>query len=541
MDLILYNGNFITMDKNNPKASAVAIENGKIAAVGNDEELLTFADEKTKIMDMKSKTVVPGFNDSHLHNVKYGIFTGCCDLSHCTSLKELIDTTRKFINEKGIMHGDWVIGRGWNQDMFDIKIFPTREDLDLISKVHPIVMFRCCSHVVLANSMAMNVLGINEETKQVEGGFFDVNSGLFRETAKELVQVSIKSYDVSDLKCFIKNAGEDLLKQGITSIQADDFNMSVDYKHIVQAYQELAMEGNLPVRVTQQCLVANQKDLEDFIELNYKGLNINDYYRIGPVKILADGSLGARSAAMREPYADVPDTTGMLVHTEEELKNMVVTAHKAGYQVAIHCIGDRTIDLALKCYDYARKNYPDNSLRHGIVHCQITDEEQLKRIKEMDLLVYAQPIFLDYDLHIVEDRVGKALASTSYNFGRLVRDGVHISMGTDSPVEKFNPMPNIYCAVSRKDSKGYPQGGFYPEQCMTVEESIRAYTYESAFCTYEEDIKGMIKQGYFADMTVLSDDIYKINHEKLLDVNVEMTIVDGKILYDCKTSCQNNL
>ena len=171
-------------------------------------------------------------------------------------------------------------------------------------------------------------------------------------------------------------------------------------------------------------------------------------------------------------------------------------------------------------------------LRHGIVHCQITDENLLNRIRDMDLLIYAQPIFLNYDLHIVEDRVGKKLASSSYNFGRLVRNGVHLSMGTDSPVEKFNPMENIYCAVTRKDKDGYPQGGFYPEQCITVEESIRAYTCESSYCSYEENIKGEIKSGYFADMTVLSDDIYNISHEKLLDIKVEMTIVDGIIRYE---------
>ena len=155
----------------------------------------------------------------------------------------------------------------------------------------------------------------------------------------------------------------------------------------------------------------------------------------------------------------------------------------------------------------------------------------MNRIREMDLLIYAQPIFLNYDLHIVEDRVGKKLASSSYNFGWLIRNGVHLSMGTDSPVEKFNPMDNIYCSVTRKDMNGYPKGGFYPEQSITVEESIKAYTYESAYCSYEENIKGKIKSGYFADMTVLSDDIYNINHEKLLDVKVEMTIVDGIIRY----------
>lgn len=531
MDLILYNGNFITMDKNYPKASAVAIENGRIIAVGSDEEILKLADEKTEKMDMQAKTVVPGFNDSHLHNVKYGIFTNCCDLSKCTSLQELIDVTGEFIDKKGIETGDWVIGRGWNQDMFDVKVFPTREDLDLISREHPIVMFRCCGHALVVNSMALQVLGIDETTPQVEGGFFDLEAGLFKEAARDLAQVSMRSYDVPDLKYFIKKAGEDLLKQGITSIQADDFNMSVDYKRIVHAYKELAEEGELPVRVTQQCLVLNESNLEGFISLNYKNLNVNNFYRIGPIKILADGSLGARSAAMRKPYNDAPDVTGILIHDEEELRNMVETAHNAGYDVIIHCIGDKTVEAAIESFNLARKNNPDKLLRHGIVHCQITDEELLNRIKEMDLLVYAQPIFLDYDLHIVEDRVGKELASTSYNFGKLVRDGVHLSMGTDSPVEKFDPIPNIYCAVTRKDKNGYPEGGFYPEQCMTVEESVRAYTYESAYCSYEEDVKGMIKQGYFADMTVLSDDIFEINPDNLLDVKVEMTIIDGVIRY----------
>jgi predicted amidohydrolase YtcJ len=347
----------------------------------------------------------------------------------------------------------------------------------------------------------------------------------------------MKSYDVLTLKSIIKKACEDLLKQGITSIHTDDFNMSVDYKRIIQAYSELAEEGNLPVRVTQQCLVVNQEELEGFINCNYKGLNIDNFYRIGPVKILADGSLGARSAALRKPYADAPNMKGILIHNENELKKVVETCHKSGYYVAIHCIGDKALELAIDSIDYARKKYPNISLRHGIVHCQITDENLLNRIKEMDLLIYAQPIFLNYDLHIVENRVGKDLASSSYNFGRLVHNGVHMSMGTDSPVEKFNPMENIYCAVTRKDLNGYPKEGFYPEESITVEESIKAYTCESAYCSYEENVKGKIKDGYFADMTVLSDDIYNISNEKLLDVKVEITIVDGIIRYESKQRC----
>lgn len=530
MDSILHNGNIITMDEKYPKASAVAIKNGRIVAVGSNAEILKYTDKNTKVLDLGMKTVIPGFNDSHLHHVKYGIFSNCCDLSKCSSLQELINVTQKFINNNNIKHGSWVIGTGWNQDLFDVKIYPTKSDLDLISKDHPIVMFRCCSHLLLANSKALELLGIDETTPQVKGGYFDVNLGLFRETAKELVQVSLKSYDVPTLKIIIKRACEDLLKQGITSIHTDDFNMSVDYKRIIQAYSELAQEGSLPVRVTQQCLVVNQEELENFINCNYKDLNINDFYRIGPVKILADGSLGSRSAALRESYKDAPEMKGILIHKEHELNKMVEICHKHDYDVAIHCIGDKSLELAINSINSARKKY-SKSLRHGIVHCQITDENLLNKIKNMDLLIYAQPIFLNYDLHIVEDRVGKELASSSYNFGRLVRSGVHLSMGTDSPVEKFNPIDNIYCAVTRKDLNGYPEGGFYPEQCITVEESIKAYTCEPAYSSYEENIKGKIKSGYFADMVVLSDDIYNIDNEKLLDVKIEMTMVDGIIRY----------
>lgn len=532
MDLILYNGSIITMDEKCPDASAVAVKNGKVIAVGCDADILKLTGKNTKVLDLRMKTVVPGFNDSHLHNVKYGIFSDCCDLSKSTSLQELIDNTREFIKDNNILPGNWVIGTGWNQDLFDVKIYPAKSDLDLISMDHPIVLFRCCSHLLLANSKALEILGIDEETPQVKGGYFDVSLGLFRETAKELVQVSVKSYDVQTLKNIIKKACEDLLKQGITSIHTDDFNMSVDYKRIIQAYSELAEEGNLPVRVTQQCLAVDQEGLEDFINCNYKDLNINDFYRIGPVKILADGSLGSRSAALRESYKDAPDMKGILIHNENELKKMVETCQKSGYYAAIHCIGDKALELVIDNIEYARKKYPDTSLRHGVVHCQITDEKLLNRIKEMDLLVYAQPIFLNYDLHIVEDRVGRKLASSSYNFGWLVRNGVHLSMGTDSPVEKFNPMENIYCAAARKDLNGFPEKGFYPEQSITVEESIRAYTCESAYCSYEENIKGKIKSGYFADMAVLSDDIFNISDEKLLDVKVEMTIVDGIIRYE---------
>jgi predicted amidohydrolase YtcJ len=245
---------------------------------------------------------------------------------------------------------------------------------------------------------------------------------------------------------------------------------------------------------------------------------------------MADGSLGARTAYLSRPYADAPSTRGIATYSQEELDHLIRRSHEAGQDAAVHCIGDGAAYMAMGSIRRA-KAMKKNGSRHGIVHCQITDAPLLGMFRELNVTAYVQPIFLRVDLHVVESRVGKALAETSYNFKTLVDLGVNVSLGTDCPVEGLNPLPNIYSAVTRKDLGGNPQGGFYSGQCLTVGEAVYAYTAGSAYCSREERVKGKIREGYMADIAVLSDDIFEIDPNGIKDARVDMTILDGKIVW----------
>lgn len=539
MDRILINGKVVTMDGNRSIQEAVAIDKGRIVKVGTNEEILELKGENTDVIDLGGKLLLPGFNDSHLHLVGFGYTLQNVDLVGVKSIEEIIERGRAAIEEKKIKKGQWLRGRGWNHDYFiDKQVFPTRYDLDKISTDHPIVFTRACGHVLVANSKALELAGITKDSPQVEGGHFDLDEngeplGIFRENAMELIYSCIPEPTVEDIKNMLKEAMAKANACGITSVHSDDFEAlpGKNYENIIKAYKELKEEGNMTLRVYEQCLLPEIERLSAFIEKGYNTGYGDEVFKIGPLKLMADGSLGARTAALTKPYEDDKTTSGIPVFTQDELDELVDKAHSSGMQVAVHGIGDRAIYMALDAIEKALRKNPRQDHRHGIVHCQITDEYILNKFKELNAVAYIQPIFLDYDWHIVEDRVGPDLMKTSYNWKTLVDKGVHIACGSDCPVESFDVLNGIYAAVTRKDLKGEPEGGWLPEQKLTVEEAVYGFTMEGAYASFEEDIKGSIEEGKLADLVVLSQDIFEIPEDNIKDVEVEMTIFNGEIVY----------
>lgn len=539
MDLILVNGNIRTMDGSKPLVQAAAVNDGKIVYTGSDSGALQLRTDRTNIIDLKGKTLVPGFNDSHMHLVGYGAFMEKANLSCTRSIDELIQMMRNFISSGDITPNSWVQGRGWNHDYFDIKRFPTRHDLDRITKDYPICLSRACGHVCVVNSKALNEAGINRNTPQVEGGHFDVDEhgeplGIFRENALSLIYDRIQYPDVEDIKTMIVKAADNALNQGLTSIQTDDFESvpGKNFRKVITAYEELEKEGRLPVRINQQCLLPDIMKLQDFLETGLRTGQGSEFYKIGPVKLLADGSLGARTAYLSEPYSDDDSTCGIPVYSQKDLDLLVKSSHDAGMQVAVHCIGDGAMYMAFKSIEKALANNPKPGHRHSIVHCQITDDMLLDKFKTFDVLAHIQPIFLDYDLHIAEDRIGIERVKSSYNWKSLLDREVHVAFGSDCPVEPFNVIHGIYCAVTRMDLNGYPDGGWLPDQKLTVPQAVYGFTLGSAYASFEENIKGSITPGKLADMAVLSHDIFTIEPEDIKDVDVLMTIVNGKLVYE---------
>jgi predicted amidohydrolase YtcJ len=535
VDLILYNGRVSTMDPRNPEAEAIAVNGGSIAAVGSSEDVLSMKTPAAMLVNLEKARVVPGFNDSHLHILNYAVMSGQCDLTGSGSVGEIVSRMRRHIEAGKIPAGKWVAGKHWNQDIMEGGKFPSRVDLDDISKEHPIVCIRTCFHVVSANTRAMELLGLCGSIgacARSDGpiGEEEIKTGVFKESAAEFILRSMALSSADDVRGYLVKAGRDLVRNGVTSIQSDDFSEAKNYEDVISAYAGLARDGQLPFRACQQRRLPGGGDIGDFLNEHHDLSGAEGFYKLGPVKLMADGSLGARTAYLSRPYNDCPSASGVSIYSQEELDYLIARTHEARQSAAIHCIGDGAAYMAMRGIRRAGEK-GNFGARHGIVHCQITDASLLRMFAELDVLAYIQPIFLNSDLHIVENRVGRDLAATSYNFKTMADTGVHISLGTDCPVESLNPLPNIYSAVTRKDLEGNPVDGFLPEQRMTVEEAVYAYTAGSAYCSGEENVKGMIKEKYMADMAVLTDDIFEIDPDGIKDAKVRMTVLNGKIVW----------
>lgn len=534
MDTIFINGKISTLDKKNNIFEALAVDKGIIAAVGYNEEILKLKDNNTEIIDLQGKLMLPSFNDSHMHLVEYGKLLTEADLTKARSIEEVIEILSKFKKDNNLNNGEWIVGYGWNQDYFDIKRFPTKEDLDKVSLDNPIYITRACIHSAVVNSKALAVAGIDKNTEDVEGGVIEKDkngepNGILRENAMNLISEKMPKTTKEELKKIILKVNDLLLKSGITSVQSDDFTTVSDYEEIIDIYNELDTEGLLQVRVNEQCNM-NLKDLKDFISKGYNNESGSNNFKFGPLKIISDGSLGARTAYLSQPYADDNSTRGILIYDKDELQQLVSIAHNNNMSVAIHCIGNEAMKISMDCIENAIKEKPVDNHRHGIVHCQITDETILKRFKLLNLTAYIQPIFIHYDQHILKDRVGSKLAKTSYNWKTLMDYGVVACGGSDCPVESFDIMNNLYCAITRKDLNGYPEDGYNKEQCLSVEEALRCFTINGAYASFEENVKGTLEPGKFADMVVLDKDIYNCEKDEIKDINILTTIVGGKII-----------
>jgi predicted amidohydrolase YtcJ len=411
---------------------------------------------------------------------------------------------------------------------------PTKHDLDRISKEIPIYFKRACLHIAVCNSKLLEMADITKDTK-VAGGEIDVvdgdTSGILRENAMNLISAYMPEHTRTDKKAYVLKAIENLISYGITGVHTDDLGANNGGLEMLEIYKELDMEKRLKLRLYIQSRITSYDEAKKYFELDFNKYQGNEHFKLGSVKLLADGSLGGQTAAMNEPYENTSET-GIALFSQEEMDNIVDLAHKNSVPVVVHAIGDKTIDMTIKSFEKSMKKYPEIKVRHGVVHCQITSEEALKKVKVNNILAYIQPIFIAADSKVVEKRVGIKRTKHSYNWKKLQDDGVVLTFSCDSPVESPNPYENIYCAVTRKDLEGKPEQGFLAEQALNVIDSIRAYTINSAYASYEEDIKGSLEIGKVADFAVLSDNIFEISSDKIKDISCVMTVKGGEIVFD---------
>ena len=536
MKTIYRNGTVYTGEL--PLCEAFVEEGGRFVYAGTNEGAMAMKAPEDRVEDLGGRFVCAGFNDSHMHLLNYGNALRMADLStHTSSMAEMKEHMRAFIRENAVQPGTWVKGRGWNHDYFeDGRRFPDRRDLDEISTEHPICLTRTCGHACVVNSKALELTGITGATPQVEGGRYEVDgsgepNGIFRENAMNLIYSRLPEPTKDDIKEMILAASHALNRYGVTSSQTDDllaFN-NVPYERVLEAYRELEAEGRMTVRVYEQSQFTTPEDLKEFMEKGYNTGWGSPWFKIGPLKMLGDGSLGARSAYLSKPYADDPSTCGIPIFTRAQFEEMVGYAHSHGMQIAIHAIGDGILDDILAAYEKALHEYPREDHRHGIVHCQITRPDQLEKFEKLSLHAYIQTIFLDYDIHIVEDRIGAERAASSYNFKTLY-ETTHTSGGSDCPVELPDVMKGIQCAVTRTTVKDRV-GPYLPEQAMTVQQALDSFTIEGAHASFEEQEKGRIAPGMRADFVVLTANPFEVPADALAQIQVESTWVDGVCRY----------
>lgn len=532
MSMLIYNAKiYVERDR---FEEALFIENGQVVDVGSNDVLLAKYAEAQTQYDAQGRTIIPGFNDSHLHLMNKGVALAAVDLAGATSIEEVIERGRRYIKDNAIAPGTLVHGMGWNQDYFtDEKRLLTRFDLDRISTEHPIIFERTCIHIIACNTMALEKAGVTLDTPVNPGGAIDRDerglTGLLRENACVQVAYLLQNRSIEEKKAFIRRAMAHAAQYGITSVQTCDLYAQT-WPSTWQAFDEVLTETpNL--RVYQQFNCLTPEEVRTFCDAGHRTGTGNAFHRIGPLKVFVDGSLGARTAALRQPYHDDETTQGILTLDESQLDALLSTALSYDCSMIAHAIGDEAVETVLKSFEKVTTD-GRNEKRLGVVHVQITDQALLNRFADVGAVAYVQPIFLDYDIGIVADRVGDALASTSYAFGTLRDKGVHVAFGTDSPVEDMNPFDNLYCAVTRQRKNGEPEGGFGPNERFDMMQAIDAYTIEGAYCEFEEKRKGRLLPGFVADLVVLDQDLFTIAPEAIRQTKVLATMVDGRWVYE---------
>jgi len=515
-----------------PLQEAFGVEGGVFFFTGTNEEALAL--EADAFVDLQGAFVCAGFNDSHMHLLSFGQALIIAPLhKHTGSLNEMIRCLKDTVPGRG----GWILGRGWNQDYFsDTQRMPTRWDLDRVSRDHPVCAVRACGHALSVNSKALELLGITGTSPQPEGGQIvlenGVPNGIFFDNAMDLIYDAFPAPAKEDLKAMITAACKALNAYGITSVQSDDYCVfrNVPWQTLNEAYRELEQSGELTVRVYEQSNFTEAAALKEFMDAgNLTGAGTG-LFRIGPLKMLGDGALGARTAYLSCPYADDPTTRGISVFTQQEFDELIRCAHTAGMQCAIHCIGDACLDMVLDSIEKALTEHPRKDHRHGIVHCQITRPDQIQKIAKLGLHVYAQSIFLDYDVHMVKERVGETLAQTSYSWKTLKNLGATVSNGSDCPVELPDVLAGIQCAVSRTDL-AESVSPYLPKEAFTVQEALDSFTSGSAYASFEENKKGKIRPGMLADFVVLEENPFEAEISNIRNISVLETFVFGKRVY----------
>ncbi|HEU0179228.1 MAG TPA: amidohydrolase [Blastocatellia bacterium] len=534
-DIVFKNGNIYTANDDKPKAEAVAAKYGKVVFVGSNAEVKKYEGKGVKVIDLKGATVVPGLVDSHYHFSGVGFREMNLNLEGTTSLEDFLAKVKARVDKA--KPGEWVTGRGWIETFWKPQVFPTRWDLDKIAPNNPVFLTRADGHGAVANSAALKIAGVDRDTESPFGGEIMKDkktgepNGMLLDRAQPLVTSHVPSTTSADLEQALILADKRSLSLGWTQIQ--DPGVSWDQ---IEVMKKLLSEKKLRIRLYE----AIRGPGADAQRLLREGPTVGLYdghLTIRAIKVVIDGALGSKGAALLEPYADY-DTAGFLTQKEEEVLPMLQDALRKGIQVEVHAIGDRANRTILDWYEKAFNETPmierqDRSdPRWRVEHAQIVHPDDIPRFAKLKIIPSMQPSHAIGDLHFAVSRLGLKRLEGAYAWQTFLKQGNIIAGGSDAPVERGEPMIEFYAAVARKDQKGYSGEGWHPEQAVTREQALKMFTIWPAFAAFEEKSKGSIEVGKFADLTALSADIMKIPEMEILKTRCVMTVINGEVVWE---------
>jgi predicted amidohydrolase YtcJ len=529
---VLYlHGRIYTNDPQHPWAAGMAVRDGKIICIGAISQVMTEcggSEAHAETVQLHEQFVVPGFNDAHVHLGSAGEGMLAVRLYGAGSIEEL----KKRLAASVASHkpGEWITGAGWDHTLWPDKQFPNKWMLDDVAPKNPVLLTHVSGHVAVANSLALKLAELNAKSPNPTGGELERNSageltGMLKEgPAMELVRAGIPDPTAEQRRRGIVQVFADLAKNGVTSTQ--DNSSWEDFL----AYKQLKDDGKLTVRITEWLHFADSlKDLEN---KRAEGGTTDPWLKTGALKMVTDGALGSRTAAMLEPYSDDAKTTGILIMDPDKLKSLAIERDKAGFQLNFHAIGDRANRVSLDVFEAVAKANGPRDRRDRIEHAQVVALDDLPRFAKLKVIASMQPSHQTTDKRWAESRVGPERIKGAYAWASLEKSGARLAFGTDYPVEVVSPFRGLYACVTRQLPDGTPAGGWQPQERISLEDCIRAYTTGSAYAEFEEGKKGELKTGEYADFLILSKDLTKVSPSDYLKTEVLRTVVAGRTVYE---------
>ncbi|MFC1527285.1 amidohydrolase [Candidatus Neomarinimicrobiota bacterium] len=531
-DLVIIGGKVATVDDDFSITEAVAVKSDKIIFVGANEDVKKYIGSKTKLIELNGELVLPGLIDSHGHLTGYGKALEDIDLVGTKSYQEVLDLVKEKV--KSVESGEWIRGRGWDQNDWEIKEFPQHQALSNITPNNPVILSRIDGHALLVNQKAMKIADIDKNTPNPAGGKIQINSvglptGIFIDNAEKLITDYVPKYSAEKIRSIITNAASRCTELGLTGV--GDAGIPISR---IDDYIYLIDNNKMPIRINAMLADTVVNDMNLFLQKYKIDSYGNDFLRVKSVKLYVDGALGSRGASLLEEYSDDPENSGLIVTDNYHMLEVCKAALESDFQVCTHAIGDKGIRTMLDVYEEALQENPNADHRFRIEHSQIVNLNDIQRYSDLGVIPAMQPTHAVSDMLWTEDRIGAKRVRGAYAFRNFLDEGIIIPCGSDFPVETNNPLIGIYHAVTRQDENGYPKGGWLPKQKMTIEEVIKGYTIWAAYAAFQEDILGSIEVGKYADFTILDKDILTIKPAEILSTRPIYTIVGGQIQYQIK-------